>query len=62
MPRPKIYEEPRVATAVRIPTSLHNELKRIATSREVSVNFLVIRAVSDLVSRVGDDPLTSPRS
>lgn len=60
MPRPKVYEEPRVATAVRLPTSLHEELKQVAASRDVSVNFLVIRAVSDFVARVSNsDPLST---
>lgn len=62
MPRPRIYQEDRVATAVRIPASLHNELKEIASQRDVSVNFLVIRALSDLVARVEGvaDPLATP--
>ncbi len=64
MPRPRIYEEERVATAIRLPTSLHDDLKRIANTRDVSVNFLIIRAVSDLLERVEDvDPLSmTPRA
>ena len=36
---------PRVSTAVRLPADLHTELQQQATEREVSVNFLVTRAV-----------------
>ena len=46
MSRPKVYDEPRVATAIRLPTSLHGELQTAASERDVSVNFLVTRAVS----------------
>lgn len=58
MGRPKIYEEPRVATAIRLPTSLREELQAAAVEREVSVNFLVTRAVSDYLGQlpsVSDD-------
>jgi hypothetical protein len=63
MPRPKIYPEERIALNVRIPAALHIELKRIATTRDVSVNFLAIRALSDLVDRFGSagDPLEDGR-
>lgn len=56
MGRPKIYDEPRVATAIRLPTSLRDELQTAAVERDVSVNFLVNRAVSDYLRR-----LPSPR-
>ena len=47
MPRPRICDEPRVVTAVRLPASLRQELDRAAAERAVSVNFLVTRAVTD---------------
>ena len=47
MPRPRICDEPRVVTAVRLPASLRHELDRAAAERTVSVNFLVTRAVTD---------------
>jgi len=50
--RPKVYDEPRVATAIRLPTSLHSELQSVATERDVSVNFLVTRAVSAFLARL----------
>jgi hypothetical protein len=46
MSRPKVYDEPRVATAVRLPLSLHGELQSAASVRDVSVNLLITRAVS----------------
>jgi hypothetical protein len=52
MSRPKVYEEPRVATAIRLPTSLHGELQSAATERDVSVNFLVTRAVSAFLAQL----------
>lgn len=52
MSRPRVYDEPRVATAIRLPASLHGELQSAATARDVSVNFLVIRAVSAFLARL----------
>lgn len=46
MGRPRTYYEPRTATAIRPPASLRYELQE-AAARDVSVNFLVTRAVSD---------------
>lgn len=36
---------PRVATAVRLPVDLHARLDAAATERDVSINYLVVRAV-----------------
>jgi predicted transcriptional regulator len=52
MGRPRIYDEPRIATAIRLPTSLRDELQEAATARDVSVNFLVTRAVADYLRRL----------
>ena len=52
MSRPKIYDEPRVATAIRLPPSLHGELQTAATERDVSVNFLVTRAVTAFLAQL----------
>ncbi|MGE3620959.1 MAG: hypothetical protein AB7L84_10910 [Acidimicrobiia bacterium] len=52
MGRPRIYEEPRVATAIRLPTSLRDELQAVAAERDVSVNLLVTRAVRDYLRRL----------
>lgn len=52
MARPKTYEERRVATAVRLPESIHRRLHDAATDREISANLLVTRAVVDLLDRL----------
>ncbi len=52
MGRPRIYDEPRVATAIRLPVSLRDELLTAASERDVSVNLLVTRAVSDYLRRL----------
>lgn len=52
MGRPRIYEEPRVATAIRLPASLRDELQAVAVERNVSVNLLVTRAVLDYLERL----------
>lgn len=52
MARPKLYDEARVTTAIRLPESLHDRLKAAADDREVSVNYLVVRALDDYLSRL----------
>ncbi|MEO5838196.1 MAG: hypothetical protein ABIQ73_20675 [Acidimicrobiales bacterium] len=52
MPRPRLYEEPRVVTAVRLPESIYRRLHDAATDRDVSANLLVIRAVTELLDRL----------
>lgn len=48
----------RVSTAVRLPQDLHAELQRHASEREVSVNYLVTRAVDHYLRALGPaDPL-----
>ena len=49
-PAPKIYAERPVATAIRLPTSLRDELLAAAAERDVSVNYLVTRAVTEYLS------------
>jgi predicted HicB family RNase H-like nuclease len=53
MPR-RPQSEPRVATAVRLPKALHDELHHQAELRDVSVNFLVIRAVTQYLASAPD--------
>jgi hypothetical protein len=47
-----MYDEPRVATAIRLPASLYEELQIAASDRDVSVNFLVTRAVSAFLAQL----------
>jgi hypothetical protein len=52
MARPKLYSEPRVATAIRLPASVRDELQEAASERDVSVNLLVTRAVCEYLRRL----------
>ena len=52
MSRPKLSVERRVSTAIRIPESMHEELRRLAGDRDVSVNYLIVKAVRDLLARM----------
>jgi predicted transcriptional regulator len=52
MGRPKLYPDQRVATAIRLPPDLHQALRREAAERDVSVNLLVTRAVTEFVGRL----------
>jgi Ribbon-helix-helix protein, copG family len=45
MARPTIYDQQRVATQVRLPKDQLDSLKALADARDVSVNFLIMRAV-----------------
>lgn len=51
-----------MSTAVRLPEELHAELQRQAHERDVSVNFLVTRAVDHYLRELGPaDPLALHR-
>jgi len=52
MTRPKTYADTRVATAIRLPVSVHRRLHQAATDRDVSVNLLVTRAVTEYLDRL----------
>jgi HicB family len=45
-------ESPRIATAIRLSADLHARLKQAAEDRDVSVNWLITRAVTDLLDRL----------
>ena len=51
--RPRVYDEPRVSTAIRLPESLHSALRELADEREVSLNYLVIRALRGYLQQPG---------
>ena len=53
MPR-RTGSEKRIATAVRLPENLHDELQRQAEERDVSVNYLVVRAVTQYLETLPD--------
>lgn len=50
MGRTPVSAEPRIATAVRLPESLHRRLHTAARDRQVSVNLLVTAAVADYLA------------
>lgn len=52
MARPRLYDERRVATAIRLPVTLRDELQTAAAARDVSVNLLVNRAIRDYLERL----------
>ena len=63
MARPRVYDERRVTTAIRIPESLHEKLQSAAAERDVSVNFLVIKALDDYLARLvpAEEAVRAPR-
>ena len=63
MARPRVYDERRVTTAIRIPESLHEKLQSAAAERDVSVNFLVIKALDDYLARLvpAEEAVRTPR-
>jgi len=53
MARPKVYDEKRITTAVRLPESAHDQLREAALERDVSVNYLINRAVAQYLEGLG---------
>lgn len=64
MGRPRVSDERRIATAVRLPESIHRQLKLAASDRDVSANLLITKAVDDYLKRLPatDKVLTLRRS
>ena len=54
MGRPRVCEEERVLTPVRLPRSVRDALRDAAATRDVSVNLLVTRAVTEYLERLPD--------
>ncbi len=52
MARPRVHEEERVATAVRLPKSLHEQLHDAADERQVAANLLVVKALESYLARL----------
>ena len=58
MGRTPVSSEPRVATAVRLPQSLHVRLHAVADQRDVSANRIVTKAITEYLDRLERfDPL-----
>jgi predicted HicB family RNase H-like nuclease len=47
MARPRLYDEPRIGLALRLPKTIRDELQRAADARDVSVNFLATKAIGE---------------
>lgn len=68
MGRPRVSDEDRVVTAVRLPESIHARLHREADERDVSANMIITKAVEfylDRLPSLGEtlvDPSLTPRS
>jgi hypothetical protein len=43
---------PRTSTAVRLPDALHDRLNTAAIERDVSLNFLMVKAVEQFLDRL----------
>ena len=62
MGRPRVYEEARVATAVRLPRSLHEKLHEAADERQVAANLLIVKALETFLAQLTPvDQLTGPQ-
>lgn len=59
MARPRPSHEKRIATAIRLPESVHRRLREAATEQDVSANLLVTQAVSEYLDRL-PTPATVP--
>lgn len=63
MGRPRVSDERRIATAVRLPESIHRRLQVAASDRDVSANLLITKAVDEYLRRLpsADEALTTSR-
>jgi predicted HicB family RNase H-like nuclease len=42
----------RMTTAIRFPEAIHEQLKEAADERDLSINFLVVKAVEEFLERL----------
>ncbi|MGO9197611.1 MAG: toxin-antitoxin system HicB family antitoxin [Acidimicrobiales bacterium] len=42
----------RMTTAIRFPEAMHEQLKEAADERDLSINFLVVKAVEEFLERL----------
>ena len=50
--RPRQFDEERITKALRIPTSLDEQVKQAALERGISVNVLINNALEDYLERL----------
>lgn len=60
MSRPQTYGA-RVSSAIRLEPDLHARLHAAAIERDVSANWLITRAIEQLLDRIGStEPIATP--
>lgn len=52
MSNPQRRTRPTTATAIRFPPELHEALRQAADDRDLSINYLVVKAVEDFLPRL----------
>lgn len=52
MARPKVHQDARVTTAVRLPQHLYDRLRDEADARDTSVNHLLVKAAGFYLDRL----------
>jgi predicted transcriptional regulator len=52
MGRPATYHKARINTAVRLPPELHERLLNEAGARDLSANYLMVRAIEEFLDRL----------
>lgn len=52
MARPKVHHEERVTTAFRLPKDLHHRLQEAAAERDLSANFLAVKALEEFLDHL----------
>jgi predicted HicB family RNase H-like nuclease len=52
MARPKVHHEDRVTTAFRLPKELHARLTEAAVERDLSANFLAVKALEEFLDNL----------
>jgi hypothetical protein len=52
MARPKVHDDDRVTTALRLPKAVHEQLKSAADERGVGVNYLAVRALEEFLTHL----------
>jgi hypothetical protein len=52
MARPKVHHEDRVTTAFRLPKALHIRLQEAAADRDLSANFLAVKALEEFLDNL----------
>lgn len=52
MARPRVQPKDRLTTAIRFPPDTHVRLVQAASERDLSINFLVNRAVDEFLAKL----------